>query len=116
MNETTNDGAGAPILQLRIPTATTARPAVLKAPRPKLKPDAVYFGDNGRAICLGCAGQSARWTGYDLSGHRVERATIDDVFEWEQVVGEPLACESGCTTLTKIAGPDGWPTAKGGAS
>jgi hypothetical protein len=113
MQETTNDGAGdAAMAPTRRVRATRTR--VLKAPPPVLKPRAVYFGDNGRAICRECAGQSAKYTGRDLSGHRVERATVDDCREWEQVVGAPLACEMGCTTLSTVAGSDGWPLAVGG--
>lgn len=78
-------------------------------PRPVLQAEAVYFGDNGRAICVRCAGASARFTGRDLSGHRVERATVADVWEWHKALGRSLSCEEGCTTLSAVAGPGGWP-------
>ena len=82
-------------------------------PRPVLRPHAVYFGDTGRAMCadVHCGGQSSLFTGYDLSGHRVERATVADCVEWERVVGERLACECGAVTLSTVAGSDGWPLA-----
>lgn len=42
--------------------------------RPALRADALYLGDNGRCFCgaLECAGQTAYFTGRDLSGQRVE--------------------------------------------
>ena len=83
-------------------------------PRPFLREGAVYWADNGRRICAGCAGASALYTGRDLSGQPVERVTVEDVRAWPEDLG-PLACEMGCTTVTAVAGPDGWPLAKGGA-
>ncbi len=83
-------------------------------PRPILKEGAVYWADGGRRICRACAGMSALYTGRDISGQRVERVTLADVREWPADLG-PLCCESRCTTLTAVAGPDGWPMPKGGA-
>src|SRR5262245_18577949 len=83
--------------------------------RPALRPDAAYFADSGRAVCLRCAGMSALYTGRDISGQRVERATVEDCRVWEREIGRALSCESRCTTLAPIAGPDGWPLANGGA-
>lgn len=53
-----------------------ARDATL---RPLLREGALYWADNGRVICAKCAGQSALYTGRDISGQRVERVTADDV-------------------------------------
>lgn len=78
-------------------------------PRPLLREGAVYWSDNGRRICARCAGASALYTGRDISGQAVERATLRDAVEWLSSLGSPLACEQGCTTLGLIAGPDGWP-------
>lgn len=83
-------------------------------PRPLLREGAIYWADNGRRICARCAGASALYTGRDLSGQPVERITIDDVRAWPEDLGA-LGCEMGCTTITAIAGPDGWPLPKGGA-
>jgi hypothetical protein len=80
-----------------------------------LAPDAVYFADNERAIWLRCAGMSALYTGRDISGKRVERATLDHCREWQREIGRALSCEMGCTTHSTVAAPDGWPMAKGGA-
>jgi hypothetical protein len=80
-----------------------------------LAPGAVFFSDNGRTICRCCAGQSALYTGRDISGQRVERATLDDAREWERALARPLACELGCTTLSTLSGADGWPAQKGSA-
>lgn len=76
-------------------------------PKPKLKDDALYFGDNGRCFCGAHAGMTARYTGRDLSGQRVERITPRVVAEYESFALEqgdkveairPLRCETpGCT-------------------
>ena len=83
-------------------------------PSPVLRDGAVYWADNGRRICARCAGASALYTGHDLSGQRVERVTIEDVHDWPAGLG-PLGCEMGRTTLSPVAGPDGWPLPRGGA-
>lgn len=85
-------------------------------PRIVLAADAVYWADNGRRICTACAGATALYTGRDLSGQEVARATARDVRIWESE-GDlgPLACECGRVRLSTIAGPDGWPLGKGGA-
>jgi len=83
-------------------------------PRPVLRDGALYWADNGRRVCARCAGASALYTGRDISGQPVERVTVVDVHTWPEDLG-PLACETGCTTVTQVAGPDGWPLAKGGA-
>ncbi len=83
------------------------------APAPVLAEGAVFWADNGRRICAKCAGASALYTGHDLSGQPVERATCVDVLGWPEDLG-PLGCEAGCTTLSPVAGPDGWPLQKGG--
>ena len=45
-------------------------------PKPVLKPDVLYFGDNGRCFCGQHAGPSAKYTGRDISGQRVERVDV----------------------------------------
>lgn len=62
-------------------------------PKPKLKPETLYFGDNGRCFCGACAGISAKYTGRDISGQRVAAVTESDADYFEQSVGEPLRCE-----------------------
>lgn len=42
-----------------------------KSLEPVLKPNTLYWADNGRVICRKCAGQSALYTGRDISGQRV---------------------------------------------
>lgn len=81
-------------------------------PRPVLVDGAVYWADGGRRICLRCAGQSALYTGRDLSGQRVERVTVADVRAWPDDLGV-LCCEARCTALSAVAGPDGWPLERG---
>jgi hypothetical protein len=43
--------------------------------RKLIKPDALYFGDNGRCLCGACSGTSATYTLRDISGQRIERIT-----------------------------------------
>jgi hypothetical protein len=45
----------------------------LDIPEPVLDPDTLYFGDNGRVFCGKHAGCSAKYSGRDISGQRVER-------------------------------------------
>lgn len=67
-------------------------------PKPKLKPGIIYYADNGRRICLECAGMSAKFTGYDISGQKVVAAKYAETVEWHKEFGVPLSCEAGCTT------------------
>ena len=70
--------------------------------KPVLKKGIIYSGDNGSLICLECAGGSAKFSGRDTSGQKVEalNKTSDNV-EWFRVFGEPLSCERGCTKYPK---------------
>ena len=81
-------------------------------PRPLLREGALYWADNGRRICAKCAGQSALYTGRDISGQKVERITVEDVRAWPDDLGV-LQCAAGCTALTAVAAPDGWPLERG---
>lgn len=81
--------------------------------RTVLKPGALYWSDNGRVICVSCAGASALFSGRDLSGQKVTRVSAADVEAWnaEGDLG-PLRCECRKTTLaSSVVGPDGWPAA-----
>jgi len=62
-------------------------------PAPVLKPDVLYSGDNGRLFCGAHAGQSAKYTGRDISGQRVHVVTADDVAEARREYEVELACE-----------------------
>jgi hypothetical protein len=68
------------------------------APKPKLRAGIIYSADNGRLICVECAGQCAKYTGRDLSGQRVAPIPVSETVEWHKEFGRPMACESGCTT------------------
>ena len=50
-----------------------SQPPVSEDPKPVLKDDALYIGDNGRVYHGRCAGQTARYTGRDLRGAKVLR-------------------------------------------
>lgn len=56
-----------------------------------LRADTLYLGDNGRAFCgtLRCAGQTAHFTGRDLSGQKVEALTA------QEAIDNRITCE-GC--------------------
>ena len=63
----------------------------------RLQPNALYLGDNGRCFCGNHAGITAKVTGRDLSGQKVQkvtpadqeymRAEFDATFECEDCVG-----------------------------
>lgn len=80
-----------------------------QAPAKALRDDALYFADNGAIICARCAGISALYTGHDISGQKVARLTVEDAQEWQRQIKRPVSCESGCLSLSMIAGADGWP-------
>lgn len=65
-------------------------------PKPKLKPGTLYAGDNGRLFCgaLACAGQTAHFTGRDLSGQRVQAFSARDAADFA-AAGIVAKCE-GC--------------------
>lgn len=64
----------------------------------RLKPGIIYSGDNGCLICVECAGMSAKYTGRDISGHRVMPVLVSQTVEWHKEFGRPMRCEGGCTT------------------
>lgn len=72
-------------------------------PVPVLKAGVIYVGDNGRLICLECAGMSAKYTGLDLSGQKVEALGTAEDTEWLKRFGKHLKCERGCTSYIPIS-------------
>jgi hypothetical protein len=76
----------------------------IKPPKPKLKPGVIYSADNGRLICLDCAGKSALYTKRDISGQLVQAVPPAQTAEWFKVFGEPMSCERGCTTYPLTSG------------
>ncbi len=80
-----------------MPTQTTH-------PKPVLKPGLIYYSDSGRTICLKCAGTSARYSGHDVSGQKVEPAPWEDTLQFVKELGKPLSCEAGCL-IYDPAGP-----------
>lgn len=67
-------------------------------PKPKLKPGIIYSADNGQLICLKCAGMSAKFTGHDISGQKVQTMPRSETRKWFKEFGKPMSCEAGCTT------------------
>ncbi len=75
---------------------TKARPAI-KEPVSALKEGVIYSADNGMLICAKCAGQSALYTGRDISGQEVCAVPRSMNKKWHERTGEDMACEKGCT-------------------
>ena len=64
----------------------------MKAPAIKLKENTIYLGDNGMSICHKCAGQSALYSGRDISGQPVM-----EIPPALGIANGITVCESGCT-------------------
>lgn len=77
---------------------------ILNPPRPSIENlpilirGAIYASDNGRLICFDCAGNAAKYTGYDISGQHVTRVLIAEAIKWKKQFGTNIACECGKTT------------------
>ena len=74
------------------------------AMKPVLEDDALYCGDNGRILCGACSGCSARYSGRDISGHRVVRLTRADAEAFEADMKRygidcACSCEAGGKTM-----------------
>lgn len=65
----------------------------MRNPKPVLRSDDLYIGDNGRIYHGRCSGFSARYTGRDISGQRVELVTTEDRLLWAREIGTPMVCE-----------------------
>jgi len=78
-----------------------ARPAI-KEPEPVLKDGVIYSADNGMLICKKCAGQSALYTGRDISGQKVSVVPRSENSAWKKMFGENMACEKGCTRYGEL--------------
>ena len=65
----------------------------MTAVSPTVKPDALYFVDNGACYCGAHLGASARYTGRDISGQRIQRATRVAAALFA-AAGLRLACEA----------------------
>lgn len=69
-----------------------------KEPEPILKDGVIYSADNGMLICKKCAGQSALYTGCDISGQEVVAIPRSENAAWKRFFGEDMTCERGCTS------------------
>ena len=65
-------------------------------PRPVLRDDVLYDMYD-RSVCsrVGCAGYTARMTGYSIDGYRLTRITEQDVIDWWAEFAEPIRCQCG---------------------
>lgn len=70
------------------------------ATKPALRPDRLYFGDNGRLFCgeLHCAGSSAHFSGYTISGQKVVPLTAA-----QGLFMKGMGCEPKCEGCGKGA-------------
>jgi hypothetical protein len=78
------------------------KPKAYKMPEPKLKEGVIYSGDNGQLICRNCAGSSAKYSGRDLSGHRVSPVKRDENAYWFAEFKEDMQCEGGCISYGDV--------------
>lgn len=62
-------------------------------PHPLRRVGGGHWADSGRAICAKWVGQSALYTGRDLSAATVERVTVEDIRAWPGDLGA-LRCAS----------------------
>ena len=61
--------------------------------RSVLRPNALYFCDNGRVLHGRCAGMTAQATGRDLDGLPCERITMRHAERWIEEFNRPPQCE-----------------------
>lgn len=73
-------------------TATADYKPITNNPAPVLDDEALYYTDNGAVYHGRCCGSSARYTGRDISGQRVDRVTLAD-FAAAKSEGWPIECE-----------------------
>ncbi len=73
-------------------------PQPLPDPKPVLKKGVLYSSDNGMIVCVECAGQSALFTGYDISGQKVIAIPRSENALWRLWFGKDMSCERGCTS------------------
>ena len=62
--------------------------------RPKLLPNTLYLGDNGRCTCADHAGATAQATGRDLSGLSLVRLSDADIRYARESMRVNLKCET----------------------
>ena len=74
------------------------RDATASYPAPVLDDATLYLGDNGQCFCGACAGQSARYTGRDLSGQEVLPLVGPALSEARAMGWEPR-----CETCRKVS-------------
>jgi len=56
-------------------------------------PDTLYLTDNGRALCGAHLGASARFTGRDISGQKIQAVRAEDA-RAAKAEGWAITCES----------------------
>ena len=61
----------------------------------KADPAALYFTDNGCVLCGDDLGSSAKFTGRDISGQKIQRVSLADVREWRLMASDlpDICCE-----------------------
>lgn len=56
--------------------------------------DTLYYTDNGAIYCGRHLGQSAAYTGRDISGQKIAKVSEADLAELAQMMGHPVYCET----------------------
>ncbi len=70
----------------------------------KTEPDSVFVTDNGRLLCGADLGASARFTGRDISGQRIERVSPEYAAAYNRDladIGVVCCCEA-CGKVARI--------------
>jgi hypothetical protein len=78
-----------------LPDADPARrvPNSAQTAQPVLDDDTLYMGDNGRVTCGRHAGCSARYSGRDISGQRVDKIGPAEIAYAQREMDYTPACE-----------------------
>lgn len=65
--------------------------------------DVLWITDNGALLCGRHLGMSAAFSGRDISGQKVVRATANDLHDLEVMIGHAVGCET-CAAIAKSGG------------
>ena len=69
----------------------------------KIQLTSIYLTDNGRALCGAHLGISARMTGRDISGQRIELVTPELAREAQHAYGWGVTCETCGRKASQVA-------------
>lgn len=72
----------------------------------KIESAALYITDNGAILCGSHLGASARTTGRDISGQRIELVTDAHAAEWRRMANSEIQCEQCGKEHARALAPD----------